>query len=144
MKKHLLIAAGLLTATIIQTQPAISVTKCVKLSHYSACTGSPNSFEGNVDWFTNCNSTAVYGIAGCSSNSGSQGDTRTSLTRSATAADNAYCWCKITQPAVSKWAFNFKSSDGNGCAKMCAVACATEMTSSRSTVKEAMYDNFIN
>ena len=34
-----------------------------------------------------------------------------------------YCWCKMTHPAVSLWAFTYSSSSASVCASYCALNC---------------------
>ena len=128
MKKHLLIAAGLVGVVSIQSQSAMAVTKCVALNSSTTCTSDSLQYQNHTDWAAACTtngvSTPISGIGICSSTKGtSQYATATELDISSTSGDNKYCWCKMTSPAVSRWVFYSIPSDLS-CAQYCAGSCA--------------------
>ena len=125
MKKHLILA-GVFSVAIVQSQPAMAVTKCVALNSSTTCTSSPSSYTGYTDWAATCTtngvSTPISGIGICSSTSGSSiGQTATKLS---TSDDNKHCWCKMTSPAVSRWVYNYSDASAGFCAQSCAKFCA--------------------
>ena len=128
MKKHLILA-GVFSVAIVQSQPAMAVTKCVALNGGTTCTSNNTDYQYHTDWAATCTtngvSTPISGIGICSSTSGSSaGQTATELDISATINDNKYCWCKMTSPAVSRWVFNSSSPSAVGCARYCGHYCA--------------------
>ena len=63
MKKHLLIAGLICVATI---PPASAVTKCVKLTSSTTCSGfSAGNSQSN--WSTHCDDILIQGVAFCGS-----------------------------------------------------------------------------
>ena len=128
MKKHLILA-GVFSVAIVQSQPAMAVTKCVALNSNTTCTSNGNSYRNKTDWASTCTtnrvSTPISGIGICSStDGGSMGATATELDTSSTAGGNKYCWCKMTSPAVSRWVFAYSGTSADGCARVCAHYCA--------------------
>ena len=126
MKKHLILA-GVFSVAIIQSQPAMAVTKCVALNSSTTCSSNPE--YNKIDWSATCTtygiSTQVKGIAICSNTAGTTPNaTTTELEISSTVDDNKYCWCKMTTPAVSRWVFNNSTyMSASDCAQTCAYYC---------------------
>ena len=129
MKKHLILA-GVFSVAIVQSQPAMAVTKCVALNSSSTkCTSDDTQYQGHTDWAATCTtngvSTPISGIGICSSTKGaSQYTTATELDTSSTSDNNKYCWCKMTSPAVSRWVFRLSFTSAGFCARLCALNCA--------------------
>ena len=133
MKKHLLIASLICVTTNV---PAYAVVKCISLSANHTCTFSNPQFAylRQPDWSVTCKRSAndttgtnVTGIAICSNTIGnSVGQTATDLDLSSSAIDmyNIYCWCKMNNPAVSRWVYANKYNTGATCANSCANRCA--------------------
>ena len=119
MKKHLIIAGIICVASI---PPAYAVTKCVKLTSSTTCTG-PSGNGSN--WSATCGGIEIQGVAFCGSqDGGSIGATTESVTISSTIDDNKHCWCKMVSPAVSSWVFSLTSTSADFCATSCAGHCA--------------------
>ena len=131
MKKHLILA-GVLSVAIVQSQPAMAVTKCVALDSSTTCTSDYSQYQYHTDWAATCTtngvSTPISGIGICSSTSESSiGQTATELDTSHIPDENMYCWCKMTSPAVSRWVFPQIWSpyvSASDCAMLCAYSCA--------------------
>lgn len=125
MKKHLIIA-GIICAVIIP--PAGAVTKCVKLSSSTTCdTGDGTS--GNVVFNAKCTTSGtsvdVQVIGTLSSTRGTrEGEIKDSIkeTNSAPSSSNQmYCWCKMINPAVSKWVYTDSITDSSyNCSAQCS------------------------
>ena len=138
MKNHLILAC-ILTAAIIP--PAHAVTKCVALNTLNTtCTSaeSASSYSYSTDWANTCTSngitTSIKGVAACSSDISGVGGTSSTLSISSNQDENVYCWCKMTSPAVSKWAFRDSYTHGVPCPEGCATSCATGLREGSSTV----------
>ena len=127
MKKHLILA-GVFSVAIVQSQPAMAVTKCVALNSSTTCTSSSSQYQSHPDWAATCTtngvSTPISGIGICSStDGGSMGDTALELNISSASEENIYCWCKMTSPAVSRWVFNRSLWSVSDCARDCTKDC---------------------
>ena len=134
MKKHLLIAAGLVGVVSIQSQSALAVTKCVALNSSTTCTSNDSSYLDHTDWAAMCTtngvSTPISGVAICSStSSSSSGQIATELNTTYRPDGNAYCWCKMTSPAVSRWVSDVRFSPASDCPSECAYHCAFDVKS---------------
>ena len=130
MKKQIIIIAGLVS--VIMTPPASAVTKCVALNSSTTCTSDDTQYRGHTDWAATCTtngvSTPISGIGICSSTEGaSRHATATELDTSSTIANNKYCWCKMTSPAVSRWVFYGSTASAGVCARRCAYVCAFDV-----------------
>ena len=128
MKKHLILA-GVFSVAIVQSQPAMAVTKCVALNSSTTCTSSATYYHNHPDWAATCTTngvnTPISGIGICSSTEGaSRYATATELDTSSTADENLNCWCKMTSPAVSRWVFAYSTTSAGFCAQYCAGYCA--------------------
>ena len=133
MKKHLILA-GVFSVAIVQSQPAMAVTKCVALSSSTTCTSSSAQYEYHTDWAATCTTngvnTPISGIGICSSTRGaSQYATATELDTSLTSDDNKYCWCRMISPAVSRWGYIGPITSASSCAQYCAYYCAYHVQS---------------
>ena len=141
MKKHLILA-GVFSVAIVQSQPAMAVTKCVALN--GGCTSEDYlQYRYHTDWAATCTpngvSTPISGIGICSSTKGaSQYTTATELDVSSTS--NKYCWCKMTNPAVSRWVFYRSYTSVGACALDCASLCAY-LVQTDATFRAAMFDS---
>ena len=126
MKSKILIAGAMLCA--ITTTGAHAVTKCVALNSSTTCTSNETQYLNHTDWAATCTtkgvSTPISGIGICSSTQVSGYQTATELDTSSTADDNKYCWCKMTSPAVSRWASISSHASAGDCARRCAYNCA--------------------
>ena len=134
MKKHLILA-GVFSVAIVQSQPAMAVTKCVALnSRSTTCLSDYSQYQYLTDWAATCTtngvSTPISGIGICSSkDGGSMGATATELDISSTVDENLNCWCKMTSPAVSRWVFYTSLMSAADCAWNCAYFCAHRVQS---------------
>ena len=130
MKKHLILA-GVFSVAIVQSQPAMAVTKCVALNSSTTCTSDILQYDYHTDWAATCTtngvSTPISGIGICSSTQGSGFQTATELDVSPTADENMHCWCKMTNPAVSRWVSASTSGEASGCAQYCASFCVNAL-----------------
>ena len=126
MKSKILIAGAMLCA--ITTTGAHAVTKCVALNSSTTCTSNETQYLNHTDWDATCTtkgvSTPISGIGICSSTQVSGYQTATELDTSSTSDDNKYCWCKMTSPAVSRWASISSHTSAGDCARRCAYNCA--------------------
>ena len=127
--KSKIIIAGLVC--IITAPPAPAVTKCVALNSSTTCTYEDPGLNV-AGWTSTCTtngvSTSISSIGLCSANAGSlTGATATELEMSSTADKNLNCWCKMTNPAVSRWVFNHSYGSAGSCAGNCASFCATRV-----------------
>ena len=121
MKKLLILTAvGAILAT-----PAVAVYKCVALD-FDASALEGGYFTAAL-WYATFPNYTINGVSRCASNTGTQGDTLTSISTSGTAK---YCWCKTTNPLGSKWAYLFEAYDAEECADYCHSECGTRMTDS--------------
>ena len=141
MKSKILITGAILCA--ITTTGAHAVTKCVALNSSTTCTSNYSAYQYHTDWAATCTtngvSTPISGIGVCSSTSGSStGQTATELDTSSTIANNKYCWCKMTSPAVSRWVFPNVQAEADYCAQNCAFHCAHNVWASAS-VRSALF-----
>ena len=128
MKKHLILA-GVFSVAIVQSQPAMAVTKCVALNDGTTCTSDDEQYRNHTDWAATCTtngvSTSISGIGICSSTKGaSRHATATELDTSSTVGENLNCWCRMISPAVSRWVFLISASSADVCAQGCAFSCA--------------------
>ena len=133
MKKHLILA-GVFSVTIVQSQPAMAVTKCVALNSSTTCTSNYSAYQYHIDWAATCTTngvnTPISGIGICSSTKGASSyATATELDTSSTADENLNCWCKMTSPAVSRWVFHDSTPSAGNCALSCAHRCAYRVLS---------------
>ncbi|MCQ2582209.1 MAG: hypothetical protein MJ170_04540 [Alphaproteobacteria bacterium] len=73
-------------------------------------------------WATEFSYGIIKGIASCNGTSGTYGQ---STTANFSQSDKGqYCWCKMTEPAVSRWVFRINRGDAASCAYDCADHCA--------------------
>lgn len=128
MKKVFMFVAMMILFVI----PALAVSVCAKDSVVSVVLDP--SIGGNS--YTHNNSTGVWktvfsygnvsGISTCVSTApqGSMGSTKTSagtpLNSPGGETSGSYCWCKMTHPMSSLWAFSYSTSY---CASDCALYC---------------------
>ena len=149
MKLKIILAGAVLCA--ITATSAQAVTKCVALNTLNTtCTSteSASSYSYSTDWANTCTSngitTSIKGVAACSSDISGVGGTSSTLSISSNQDENVYCWCKMTSPAVSKWAFRASYTHGVSCPDGCATSCATGLLEGSSTVtnfRRALFGN---
>ena len=129
ISKQFLIAGAMLCA--ITTTGAHAVTKCVALNSSTTCRSNDSLYHNHADWAATCTtngvSTPISGIGICSSTQGSGFQTATELDVSPTADENMHCWCKMTNPAVSRWVSASTSGEASGCAQYCASFCVNAL-----------------
>ena len=132
MKKTYIISAiiGLMIAL-----PALAVSVCTKDSIVSVVLDPDvggNSYTYNNAtgvWKTVFSYGNVSGISTCSASkpSGGMGAIRTTdgeyLTASGGETGGQYCWCKMTHPMSSLWAFNYDRGSASPCAPDCTDYC---------------------
>ena len=108
--------------TIALCPPAFAVTKCVKLTPSTTCSGNSGDY-GQSNWSATCGGVPIQGVAfGGSQDGGSIGATTDAVTISFTGNDNKYCWCKMVSPAVSRWVFGGAEPSVGVCAYYCVSA----------------------
>ncbi len=144
--KRVLITTGLCVGLTCLAGIAAAATKCVALNSSTTCTGI--SDKNILDWSSNCTtngtSITVRGIAGCSDKNGGGADATTdTLTTSETEANNRYCWCKMTSPAVSSWVFATAPVSAGVCASGCANGCSFVLSMAASSANAAAFRNAI-
>ena len=118
--------------------PAMAVVKCVALNSNSTCEWiDPEDYQS--DWGATCNGISIRGIALCghesSANGLSTGATTESVWKSSEPYQNRACWCKIVQPAVSKWVYAETNNAAGDCAHWCQDACAGKIGGQSDTDK---------
>ena len=131
MKKHLILV-GVFSVAIVQSQPAMAVTKCVALNSSTTCTSNYSAYQYHTDWAATCTTngvnTPISGIGICSSTDGASANaTATELDTSSTSDENVHCWCKMTSPAVSRWVRRNSYASAGYCARSCASICASNV-----------------
>ena len=126
MKRMMVILGFILIAV-----PAVAVSVCAKDSVVTVVLDPSiggNSYTHNNStgtWKTVFSYGNVSGISTCvaTAPSGSMGTVKTAdgthLSASGGQTSGQYCWCKMTHPMSSLWAFN----NDNGSASRCASAC---------------------
>lgn len=137
------------------TATSYAATKCIALNSQTSCKNNYsnptyNAEPGQSDWGSNCTgvngaSITVHGIALCGSDAGvSSGATVDSVRVSGTVSQNRYCYCKMVQPAVSRWVFAKQHSSDGDCAYWCQNSCAAFMNDNtngfRSSVLGVLYE----
>lgn len=115
---------------------ANAVYKCVKLSSATRCTSSSTSYKQRATWAATCDGIPIKGVAVCaSSGSYTIGHSSTTIMTSTTAANNKYCKCQITSPAVSRWITPGLCTDhscmtsltADTCSQWCGYMCASTL-----------------
>lgn len=120
---------------IVFVIPALAVSVCAKDSVVSvvldpSINGNSNTYNNSTGvWKTVFSYGNVSGVSTCSAvvATGSMGSTKTSngtpLDAVAGAVSGKYCWCKITHPMSSLWAFLVDLESASYCASSCADYC---------------------
>ncbi|MCQ2581759.1 MAG: hypothetical protein MJ170_02135 [Alphaproteobacteria bacterium] len=111
--------------------------------------GSSNKASGyglteNGTWGTTLyTGDKVTGIASCNSTKGTiRGEyTITEFSQSDT---GIYCWCKMTEPAVSRWVFEGIRDDEIYCASICADACGTYVMDKTNNMRFGIFGSIGN
>ena len=87
--------------------------------------------NANSKWTTTFAYGIVKGVSACTSFSGgSQGNTtKNEITRGE--RNGQYCWCRLTHPVSSLWAFYYDYGSASNCASRCATAVTASGTSPR-------------
>ena len=136
MKKTYIISAiiGLMIAL-----PALAVSVCTKDSIVSVVLdpdvgGSSYTYNNATGvWKTVFSYGNVSGISTCSASkpSGGMGAIRTVdgeyLDAAGGAVSGQYCWCKMTHPMSSLWAFAYDYGSASGCASGCTYGCGNRV-----------------
>lgn len=129
-----------------------AAVKCVALATGMTCEAYPSGFTGKSDWSANCTmnvtggvvKTTIQGIAMCSDQVGGRvGATSDTLTTNTDVERNAWCWCKMVSPAVSKWVAYSASNGLANCDSQCAYNCANAIRSNQN-FQTGMFNNLIN
>ena len=141
------ILAGCMMAVAFAV-PSFATTMCVQDDNVAVIldpsnNGNNNSYDNNVGtWSTTFSWGTVSGISACltSSQGKSMGGTVSQLTDEGVRViggerndtTRKYCWCKMTHPAVSLWAFHITNSSASECASTCAGRCGNYVLDSSS------------
>ena len=129
--KHMMVILGLMLFAI----PAVAVSVCAKDSvvtvvldpSINGASYTHNNSTGT--WKTVFSYGNVSGISTCTSTapSGSFGSTKTSegtpLNAAGGETTGGYCWCKMTHPMSSLWAFRYDHSTASACTSGCTNYC---------------------
>ena len=129
--KRVMVILGLMLFAI----PAVAVSVCAKDSVVTVVLDP--SINGNSYTYNNSTGTwktvfsygNVSGISTCTSTapSGSMGTVKTAdgthLSASGGETGGQYCWCKMTHPMSSLWAFTYDYGSAAACASDCANYC---------------------
>lgn len=108
MKKYLLII-GILCAIV--ATPACAVNN-------NPTTSPSSGTNGQLNWATTSGGVSIQGVAFCGSKNGD------AVTSSTAGNNNAHCWCKMTNPVDSPWAFFVTPTSADYCVAHCAFICA--------------------
>ena len=137
MKKHLIIAGIICSASI---PPAYAVTKCVAFTASSSCTVSATSGSSNTDFNGRCGGVPISGVAVCSSTGPTTPKTGTTQKTVNVSESGAFCFCKMTVPAVSDWtmAWYGGTCPADGCVEKCSTAFKS------ADFKQGMFGSFEN
>ena len=133
MKKILCVLCMLITLPVYATTMcALEDTVAVILDPSITGTGYTKD-DNTMTWTATFPYGTVYGVAACLSVSGgSQGATNATLTAGGGEREGKYCWCKVSHPVSSLWAFfSAVYSSAASCASFCALYCGDYV---RSTV----------
>ena len=124
MKKILCVLCMLITLPVYATTMcALEDTVAVILDPSITGTGYTND-PNTMTWTVTFPYGTVYGVAACLSvNGGSQGTTNATLTAGGGEREGKYCWCKVSHPVSSLWAFGYDASSAAGCASLCPYYC---------------------
>ena len=115
----LFVGVGLMHACL-----GADVHQCVGLDSTKVCSGSISCY--NVSGcMVDCGGESVRLVGRCSAMSGVADSTVVDdLQISETLASNAFCWCMMVSPVVSKWVLRYKYGSGSSCLKLCSRGCA--------------------
>ena len=146
MKTKIILAGIILCAATATDTHA--VTKCVALGYNTTCSISSTDDDNVADWTTTCTtngiSTTIKGIGVCSATKGSMTNSTSAsnLQISSTPANNRYCWCRMINPAVSRWIYDSTPNNEQGfeCARDCAYRCGSSLYSD-SIFRNYMFSN---
>ena len=123
------------TMMIMFAVPAVAVSVCAKDSVVTVVLDPSiggNSYTHNNStgtWKTVFSYGNVSGISTCvaTAPSGSMGTVKTAdgthLSASGGQTSGQYCWCKMTHPMSSLWAFRHDCGSASSCASSCAAYC---------------------
>ena len=141
-----ILAVALIIACYVEPAVVYAATKCVPLGTGTSCSQADlSTLSYSTDWSTSCSNSNnnneeidIYGIAACSSSSGTFGSTSSRISTGRTASDtdptstndNKYCWCRIIRPGVSDWMFLANYSTASNCHFQCAIACGESIAGS--------------
>lgn len=141
-----ILAVALIVACFVEPAVVYAATKCVPLGTGTNCRQADlSTLSYSTDWSTSCSNSNnnneeidIYGIAACSSSSGTFGSTSSRISTGRTASDtdptstndNKYCWCRIIRPGVSDWMFLANYSTASSCHYQCAIACGESISGS--------------
>ncbi|MCQ2581946.1 MAG: hypothetical protein MJ170_03115 [Alphaproteobacteria bacterium] len=122
----------------------IGFDQCIDPATDGSDYGSMNDSTG--DWGAYSSNTATYGLTtdqtwgvtfdgygnvkGIASCNGTNGTRNQSTTDNFSQTDKGqYCWCKMTEPAASRWVFRDDCHSAADCADMCADICGNNVQS---------------
>ena len=147
MKKICVFLFALLVVTT-----AIGASMCVPQNIYvavldpapdgiSSTYTNDGAFTVTFDYVTSglntVTSSDVSGIAACNEIPGTlnsiAGHISTSL-----ADTGQYCWCSVTKPLITEWAYVYEYQTASDCASGCVAQCATSLRTN-STLRTSLY-----
>ena len=156
MKKFLIIIAGL-----IITAPSYATTMCtindsvgVVLDPSITIKGS-NRNDTMGTWWAWSDSWTVYGISAClnSNNGKSMGGTVAHLHDTDNDGNDhlvtggekygRYCWCRLTHPVSSVWAFAYDRGSASNCVSRCTSGCG-EAVHGYVALREGLFGSVAN
>ena len=130
MKKILCVLCMLITLPVYATTMcALEDTVAVILDPSITGTGYTRD-DNTMTWTVTFPYGTVYGVAACLSvKGGSQGATNATLTAGGGEREGQYCWCKVSHPVSSLWAFASDVGSAAGCASSCPRSCGNYVRS---------------
>lgn len=143
MKKMIIPACLCATLSGGGTIEANAATKCVAFNGTTECY-SGTSYGPSLEWEALCLTGGiavnVFGVAMCSSYGFTSGSgehimpTIKVINSSSDPIDEiVYCWCKMTNPVVSKWVYAANLPTGSKCVDQCGALCAQKLESNTAT-----------
>lgn len=126
---------------------AFAAVNCIALTPETSCT-LVKPEEGQSDWSADCNGINIKAVSACghvdkSSFTPESGWITESVRRSGNVEENTDCFCKMVQPAVSRWVYYKTHITAGDCSWWCSNACAGAMAESaefRASVLGELYD----
>ena len=118
MKKSLL----LIVLGVVLTVPAVAAKRCINTGTLSEGWANPYSIDWSWSQDTD-GAVSFYGVGVCSDTDPLNNLTVDTISQSATASQNIFCYCKLIAPVVTPWV-NIMGGSMTDCYKKCAGTCS--------------------